>query len=255
MPGSIQSIERAVAVLRLLAAAGRPLALAEVAAALGLAPATAHGIVATLRGTGFVEQDGRDSRYRIGPGLARLGRECRGMDRHDLRSAAMDWADSLAGGTGLAVVVGVPDGAQVRLVHHVFRPDGSAQRIRTGSALPLHATAPGKCLLATAPSAVPATGALVLDRYTGRTCTSAGTLEAHLDLARRRGYATDGGEYRIGVGGAAAPLRGGGGLVVGALGVTGPVEELFTASGALRSRIAEDLLGAAREVSAALPAP
>lgn len=249
MPGSIQSIERAAAILRLLGSTDRPLGLGEIAAALDLARPTAHGIVRTLHDVGFVEQES-SSRYVLGDALRELGRG--GWDRHDLRALALNWADSLAGSTGLAVHLGVADAGAVRLVHHVFRPDGSPQRIRTGEEQPLHATALGKCLLAFAPVATPPPRDLALTRYTGRTCVAVAALEAHLAAARRRGWAGDTGEFEPGVGGAAAPLRTGGGLVAGVLGVVGPVEELYGIGGELRPLLAAQLLAAAREISASL---
>ena len=85
----------------------------------------------------------------------------------------MNWADSLAGSAGQEVILGMPAGPEAdaggALVHHVFRPDGSPQRLRTGELLPLHATAVGKCLLAFAPIAVPPPHELDLQPYTGRT--------------------------------------------------------------------------------------
>ena len=249
MPGAIQSIERAAAVLRLLGSTDRPLGIAEIAAALDLARPTAHGIVRTLREVGFVEQDAV-ARYVLGDALRELGRG--GWDRHDLRARAMNWADSLAGSTGLAVHLGVPDAGAVRLVHHVFRPDGSAQRIRTGEEQPLHATALGKCLLAFAPVATPPALDLTLTRYTGRTCVTVAALTSHLSTARRRGWAGDSGEFEPGVGGAATALRGSGGSVAGAIGVVGPVEELYGLGGELRPVVAEYLVAAAREISASL---
>jgi DNA-binding IclR family transcriptional regulator len=252
VPGSIQSIERAAAVLRLLGSTDRPLGLNELAAALDLPRPTAHGIVRTLRDVGFVEQDVTSSRYRLGSALRELGRG--GWDRHDLRARAMNWADSLAGSTGLAVHLGVAAQGAVRLVHHVFRPDGTPQRIRTGEEQPLHATALGKCLLAFAPVATAPARDLDLQRWTGRTCVTVAALEAQLGLARRRGWASDTGEYESGVGGAAAPLRASGGIVVGAIGVVGPVEELYGIGGELRPWLAEQLVAAAREISAALVA-
>jgi DNA-binding IclR family transcriptional regulator len=250
VPGSIQSIERAAAVLRLLGSTDRPLGLAELAAALDLPRPTAHGIVRTLREVGFVDQDVETARYRLGPALRELGRG--GWDHHDLRSRAMNWADSLAGSTGLAVHLGVVAGRAVRLVHHVFRPDGSRQRIRTGEQQPLHATALGKCLLAFAPVATPPARDLELQRWTGRTCVTVAALEAQLALARRRGWASETGEYETGAGAAAAPLRASGGIVVGALAVAGPVEELYGIGGELRPVLAEQLVNAAREISGAL---
>ncbi len=250
MPGSIQSIERAAAVLRLLGGTARPLGLNELAAALDLPRPTVHGIVRTLREVGFVGQDPASGRYVLGAGLDELRHG--GWDPHDLRARAMNWADSLAGGTALAVHLGVPDGASVRLVHHVFRPDDSPQRIRTGERQPLHATAAGKCLLAFAPIATPRPRDLALTPYTGRTCGTLAALEAHLAAARRRGVATDTGEYEPGTGGAAAALRGSGGLVAGALAVVGPLEELFGPGGELRPSIAEQLVAASREISTEL---
>lgn len=249
MPGAIQSIERAAAVLRLLGSAGRPLGLNEIAAALDLPRPTAHGIVRTLRDVGFVDQDESTTRYSLGTGLHELGHT---RDRHDLRAAAMNWADALAGSTGLAVHLGVAENRTVRLVHHVFRPDGTRQHLRTGEELPLHATALGKCLLAFAPVATPRARELDLQPWTGRTCTAAAALDKHLATARHRGWASDTGEFEPGVGGAAAPVRASGGVVVGALGVVGPVEELFGVGGELRPKLAELLLNATREVSVAL---
>ncbi|OLT05819.1 hypothetical protein BJF90_02460 [Pseudonocardia sp. CNS-004] len=252
MPGAIQSIERAAAVLRLLGSTDRPLGLNELAAALDLPRPTAHGIVRTLRDVGFVDQDTSSARYRLGSALRELGRG--GWDRHDLRARAMNWADSLAGSTGLAVHLGVAESRAVRLVHHVFRPDGTPQRIRTGEEQPLHATALGKCLLAFAPVATPPARDLDLQRWTGRTCVTVPGLEAQLALARRRGWTSESGEYESGAGGAAAPLRASGGIVVGALAVVGPVEDLYGIGGELRPWLAEQLVAAAREISAALVA-
>jgi DNA-binding IclR family transcriptional regulator len=247
MPGSIQSIERAAAALRLLGGARRPLALAEVAAALDLPRPTAHGILRTLRDVGFVDQDRDTGRYSLGAGLS--GLHGAGFDRHELRSHAMNWADSLAGSAGQEVLLGMPAGAGAELVHHVFRPDGSAQRLRTGEMLPLHATAVGKCLLAFAPVAVPPLHELDLQPYTGRTVVAAARLAEHLSVARHRGWAGELGEHRTEIGGVAAPVRTGGGLVVGALGVEGRVEELFNGGGTPAPRLLEQLGVAAREIS------
>lgn len=249
MPGPIQSIERAAAVLRLLGGAGRPLALAELAAALDLPRPTVHGIVRTLRAEGLVDQDHGSALYRLGAGLRTLAR---GWDRHDLRARAMNWADALAGGTGCAVYLAVPDGAVAGIVHHVFRPDGSPQTLCTNAEHPLHATAWGKCLLAFAPVSTSAPRDLELRRYTGRTASTVGMVEAHLASARQRGMATDVGEFETGAGGAAVPLRSGGGLTVAALGIAAPVEELFGGGGEPRAAQAEQLRAAGREISATL---
>ena len=57
MPGQVQSIARAAAILRLLASSSGRLGIGEIARSLDLAKGTAHGIVRTLQDVGFVEQD------------------------------------------------------------------------------------------------------------------------------------------------------------------------------------------------------
>src|SRR5439155_20996441 len=71
MARTIQSLERAAAVLRLLAGGERRLGLSDVAAALGLAKGTAHGILRTLQQEGFVERDQASGRYQLGAELLR----------------------------------------------------------------------------------------------------------------------------------------------------------------------------------------
>lgn len=245
-------MERAAALLRLLGGAGRPLALAELADALDLPRPTAHGILRTLREEGLVAQDPGSGRYLLGDGLDRLGTP---WDRHDLRARAMNWADALASGTGCAVYLGVPaaDGGGVDVVHHVFRPDGSAQRLRTNTVQPLHATAWGLCLLAFAPASVRA--GEPLERYTRRTPTDAVALGRELTAVRRRGWAADPGGWEPGVGGLAVPVRSGGGLTVAALGVGAPAEELFGPHDRPRPEPLQQLLAAAAEIADGLEQP
>lgn len=249
MARRIQSVERAAALLRLLGGAGRPLALAELAAALDLPRPTAHGILRTLREEGLVAQDPGTGRYLLGEGLDRLGTP---WDRHDLRARAMNWADALAAGTGCAVYLGVPavDGSGVDVVHHVFRPDGSPQTLRTNTVQPLHATAWGLCLLAFAPASVRASEPL--ERYTRRTLTDPAALARELTESRRRGWAADRGGWEPDAGGLAVPVRSGGGLTVAALGVGAPAERLFTPDGRARPDPLVELTGAAGEIAAGL---
>ncbi|MBY8851459.1 helix-turn-helix domain-containing protein, partial [Saccharothrix sp. MB29] len=69
MPGPIQSIERAAAVLRLLASGARRMGVAELARALELPKPTVHGILRTLQLVGFVEQSPDTGKYQLGPAL------------------------------------------------------------------------------------------------------------------------------------------------------------------------------------------
>jgi DNA-binding IclR family transcriptional regulator len=251
----IQSVERAVAVLRVLGSAPYALTLQEVSDSLDLAKATTHGLLATLRHVGLVEQDRRTGHYRVTASPDWLDGGGGGIDPHLLRSHAMNWADSLAASTGEAVLIGVPGVDDVEVVHHVFCPDGSPQRLLHGERQPAHATAVGKVLLAFTRWWEVRLRQRSLVGYTSRTVTDRVALHREVDLVRRRGYAVEVSEHVGDRASVAAPVRGHGGLGVGAIGVFGPADRLCSDDRTPRPALVESVVAAARAVSAQLEQP
>lgn len=247
VPGLIQSIERSSAVLRLLAAGEDRLRVKEIADALGWPKSTAHGILRTLEHVGFVEQDPRTARYRLGRGLLDLAST--GIDDNELRGRALNWADALAARSGEEARLGVLRDGQVLVVHHVFRPDDSAQNLDTGVRLPAHATALGKVLLAYHAVAVASALSAGLDAYTRRTVTSRDALRDELTTTRARGWGLSVEEWRPGLAAVAAPVRISGGLVVGAIGIAGPVERVTDTRRQPRPHLVDQVVAAARSIS------
>jgi len=227
VPGSVQSVERAAAMLRLLAADGGPLGLVQIAEALGLARGTAHGLLRTLEEVGFVEHERPSGRYALAPDLLHLGYP--DFDLNEIRSMAMNWADSLAARTGESVRVVAFAGGEAVVAHHVFRADPSRQVLETGSVLPLHASAPGKVLLAFVPGATRSLAGHDLDSLTYRTLTDRRLLERAVAEIRDRGWAAEVEEMTPGRAGIAAPVRDRGGNVVAAVGVVGAAEDVCDA--------------------------
>ncbi|TCC60975.1 IclR family transcriptional regulator [Kribbella pittospori] len=244
MPGTVQSIERAAAVLRLLAAAPDGLGVADLGNALGLAKPTVHGILRTLQQVGFVEQDHTGAHYHLSDIFGRLGESY--LDPNELRSRAINWADSLASRSGEVVRVGRLVDGKVEVVHHVFRPDDSDQDLDVGTTLPPHATALGKAVLAfdTSGAARPRR----LEAYTTRTITDPGRLAEELATVRARGWASELEEHTVELASIAAPIRGLGGLVVGAVGLAGRLERICDSK--LRHR--PDLISMVRSTAEAI---
>src|SRR5215472_5554504 len=89
----IRSVDRAVAILDLLALEGWR-AGAEVARELGVHRSTALRLLATLERHGLVERDPRTARYRLGRRVAQLASSVRG--EVDLRQAARPVCEALA---------------------------------------------------------------------------------------------------------------------------------------------------------------
>lgn len=246
MARSIQSIERAAAVLRLLARGPGRLGVVELAGALGLPKGTVHGILRTLAGVGFVEQDSITGKYQLGAALLHLGTSY--LDVNELRSRAINWADALASRSGEAVRIGTLLDGRALVVHHVFRPDDTLQTVEIGLLLPAHACAIGKVLLAYDRAAA-TEAARDLQPYTRRTLATAAGLTRALAETRERGWASEVEEMNVGVAGVAAAIRGHGGLVVGSIGITGAVDRVCDPGGTPRSGLVSQVQDAARAVS------
>ena len=223
MPGRIQSIERAAAILRLLSGRSRRLGVAELAGELKLPKGTVYGILRTLQAVGFVEQDRESGKYQLGPALLHMGSSY--LDGNELRTRALNWADGLATRSGESVRIGTLHENQVLIVHHVFRPDDSRQALEVGSLLPAHATALGKALLANH-DYIAAGLAGSLASYTPTTVTDMYRFRQELEEISKRGWASDVGELFHGLASIAAPIVDRRRVTVGAMGIAGPIERL-----------------------------
>jgi DNA-binding IclR family transcriptional regulator len=248
---SIQSIDRATAILKALASGPRRLGVSELAERLGLARPTVHGLLQTLQSHGFVEQDRHSDKYQLGPGLLQLGYSY--LDLNELRARSIGYADRLATRTRAAVRVGVMHGSSVVVVHHVFRPDATFGVLEVGLQLPIHASSLGKAVLAFAPTqVVDDVFAEPLERLTKRTLDAA-ALRRELGLIRDQGVATERDEAVLGESSVAAPIFDHGGQAVGAIGVVDATERIFPRG--LARGIGAAVGEAARGVSRELGAP
>jgi DNA-binding IclR family transcriptional regulator len=251
VPGNIQSIERAAAILRLLSGRTRRLGVVDLAGELGLSKGTVHGLLRTLQHVGFVEQDPETGKYQLGAALLHMGSSY--LDGNELRTRALNWSDSLAARTHEAVRIGTLHEGQVLIVHHVFRPDDSLQTLDVGSLLPAHATALGKMLLAHHPYAVAEVTGNGLPSFTDATICDLERLERELARIRERGWAADIGELNPGQVSLAAPIMDRSGLTVGAMGIFGPPERLLVARqprGELLAYVREAARAVSRELGA-----
>lgn len=248
---SIQSIDRAAAILKALGSGPRRLGVSELADRLGLARPTVHGLLQTLQAHGFVEQDRNSDKYQLGPGLLQLGYSY--LDLNELRTRSLGYADRLASRTGAAVRVGVMHGASVVVVHHVFAPDSAFGVPEVGLQLPLHASALGKALLAFSPAQV--VDDLLddpLPRLTKRTLDAPG-LRRELALVRDQGVAIEHDEAVLGESSAAAPIFDHAGHAVGAIGVVDASDRLVPRALAkgVAAAVGEAARGVSRELGAA----
>ncbi|RKE22465.1 IclR family transcriptional regulator [Streptomyces sp. TLI_171] len=185
-PAGAQAVHRALGLLHCFHDNGPDLSASELARRMGLSVSTAHRLARTLVATGFLDQDERTARYRLGPAVAELGQLS--FHQRGLHLAAPELA-LLARRTGATADLAIRSGP-----HAVILVGGSVLP-STGLGLrrPLHSTALGKALLAwPSPTEPPLHGPL--PAYTDRTLTEPAALEAELARTRERGYALNDGE-------------------------------------------------------------
>lgn len=235
----VQSIARAAAVLRALAAAPAGLALGEVAGAAELPKSTAHRIVRALAAEELVALD-EDGRARLGSGAARLGEAAREARGERLRPILLGLRRELDETVDLSVL----DGAAVRFVDQVPAPRRLRAMSAIGELFPLHCTANGKALLAALPpERVAALLPARLPRLTANTIASRERLLAELEAVRSAGVAFDREEHTEGICAVGAAIAADGDAAALAISVPVPAQRFGAAEAAI-----------AKAVSAAAPA-
>ncbi|WP_200931421.1 IclR family transcriptional regulator [Frankia sp. R43] len=224
--GSVQSVDRALALVELLAAAGDGAGLTDLARATGLPQPTVHRLLRALHERGWVRQDA-DRRYAPGARLIGLGNAAQRL----LAAGAEPFLGEAVAVSGETANLAVLEADQVVYVAQAASPRRLRMFTEIGNRAPAHSTGVGKAMLAFLPE--PALRALLersgLPRRTATTITEPSALRAELAAIRQRGYATDDGEEEAGVRCVAFPLTDLSGRAPAALSVSGPASRITAA--------------------------
>ena len=230
--GGVQSVDRAVSVLEILAQRGEA-GVSEVAADIGVHKSTAFRLLAALEDRELVEQTQERGKYRLGFGILRLASAVPG--RLDVTQQARPVCEQLAAQLGETVNIAVRRSHFVVNLDQARGPSAVGTHNWVGELTPLHATSSGKILLAfmTHEERRAVLASSGLTRLTPHTITSDRELEAQVEAAARDGYAFSVEELEEGLNAIAAPVRDHTGDVIAALSVSGPVYR-FTERAAAR---------------------
>src|SRR5580765_3744656 len=164
--GSVQSVDRAVSILELLARHGEQ-GVTEVAGELGVHKSTAFRLVATLEQRGLVEQT-----------------EDRGKYRLDVVQEARPICRRLAQETGETVNIAVLSESSALYLDQVAGSSALQSHNWVGQHIPLHATSNGKILLSELDDARLQDVLDKLPSYTHRTITKKAPLISELAEVR-----------------------------------------------------------------------
>ncbi|HWQ15359.1 MAG TPA: substrate-binding domain-containing protein [Roseiflexaceae bacterium] len=247
----VRSAERTLDLLELLAGSAEGLSFSQIGSALGLPKSSLSGLIRTLDARGYVAKTPDRRRFRLGPKIAELSAAI--QPDGSVLEAATQAMRRLARQTGETAHVAVLEGASA--VYVAVEESMHSMRMATapGQRLPAHATAVGKCLLA---SLRDDTIARLLEQplvaRTPRTITAMPELRRELAHIRRLGYAYDAEELVAGLHCVAAPVLDGAGRAVASIGVSIPSARLEPAG---VTRTAALVFQAAAEASRVARAP
>ena len=202
-------LDKAAAILG--AVEQRPLPLAGLVAATGIARPTAHRLAVALEDHGLLRRDA-EGRFALGLRLVALGRAAAATV--PLATAARPALEALRDETGESAQLYVRDGDRRVCVVSLESPHGLRTIVPLGASLPLDAG-------------------------------SAGAVLRGAPTVRRKGWAESVAEREAGVASVSAPVHDGTGAVVAAVSVSGPIERTTRSPG---RRYADAVVRAATEV-------
>jgi DNA-binding IclR family transcriptional regulator len=246
-PGPIQ---RALGLLKLFAESDGPLAVRDVAAALGLPPSTSHRLLQQFISAGFVVVDPASKRYQIGPEMHRVAALV--QSRSSLATTVQPFLDELTAACDEASLFAVFDRATAT-VAFVAKADSSqalSYRISLNTPVSAYWGSSSQVILAylAEPDLRRVLAAAHPSPVGGRPPMTEDAFRAHLAAIAARGWILTKGEKLPGAVGTSAPVFGAAGIV-GSLTVTIP-EFRFQAS--LAPRIQRLVVESAEKISVVL---
>lgn len=217
---SIQSVERAFAVLRVISRHGASVPLAVIADETELPKSTVSRLLSTMVDIGTVDRVG-GGRYSIGAAMRAIVQPAVGLAELTAlaRPYLRDLVDQIGEDAGLAIA----DGAEVLYIDQVQSSQPVQVQDWTGQRFAAHTTAAGYVLLGALPDAeLDAALSAELSRPTASTVTDPHELRSLVAAAGEDGYAWTYEAWADGINGAAAPITDAAGQVVAAINLYGP---------------------------------
>jgi len=223
---AVKSADRVMDIFELLAETRTPMSLTDIARALNLPPSSAYKLLHNMKTRGFLETDPGERLFYLGRKFFEIG--TRSMRNSDLTKEFQAIAEEIVAELNESVYLSIRHGDKVLYVGEKQSTHPVRFVSHLGMALPLHATAMGKAMLAHLKDeeleALYPDG--VLGAVTERTIRSLAELKPQLVRIREEGLAYSRGESVAGISCVAAPIFGYEGNVIAAMSVSVPDSRL-----------------------------
>jgi IclR family transcriptional regulator, KDG regulon repressor len=219
----VQTLERALDIIELLALQPDGLGVTEIAQRLELNKSTAHRLLSALLERSYVERNGARGAYRLGLKVIEVG-SIR-LNHLELKTEAQPYLRKLSESTGMSVHLGILSGGDVVYIEKIEPRQSIRMYSQIGKRVPVHCTALGKALVSELPrpELERIAEAMAFKRFTAKTAVGLEDLAAAAGECRERGYAIDDEEHEAGIRCVGAPIRDYTGRVIAAVSVTGEI--------------------------------
>jgi len=245
----VQTLERALDILEVLARSEEYLGVTEIGNRIGLHKSTVHRILQTLCYRGYVEKEKDRERYHLGIKIVELG--TRFFNDLEIRKVAASFLGLLAKSFDEVVHLVLLDDGEVVYIDKRESSQLVGLHSKVGRRALMHCTAVGKAILSTLPEEevryiLQTKG---MPGFTYTTITDPDRLMEQLREIKRLGYALEAEENEIGILCLGTPIFDYSGRAIGAISVSGPVNRMKEKG---TERIGEEIKRAGLEMSSKL---
>lgn len=221
--GGIQAVHLTFDILEELMARQHELGVSEITQRLGSTKGTIFRHLQTLVDRGYLSQNPRTLRYRLGTRAHLLGEAARSsMDLIAIGTEALGKLQAL---THQTAVLSRVVGRSVTVLNTITGPSALEIGVKPGSELPLHASAQGKIALACSKrDLLTPLKRQSLQAMTPHTVTDPDILAQQVEAVRAAGWASASEEMMLGINGVAVPVFDETGDCVASLAIVGSIQ-------------------------------
>ncbi len=241
----IQSLDRGLEILEIVADAKKPVSVNELAGILQIDRSSISRLANTLLGRGLLMHADGTREFVLGSGLWRLANQYPWIEfLTRLASASLK---KLARDSGETAHIAIREGTKTIIVDNEMSNQPLSVSVNTGDEGLLHCTSVGKALImdSSGTELELLFGGRKLTAMTRNTFTSIDELAADLEVSRKKGYTLDDQEYFDGIRCVAAPIRDHRNKILAAVGVSAPAgrlpDGLVVRMGRLVMEVAENI--------------
>lgn len=242
----VQSVERALSILEVLADYEDGIGIAEISEKAGLHKSTVYRLINTLIHKNYVEQNQDTSKYFLTLKLFELG--SRKIGKIDLAPTAKPYLKELVEKTGEVVHLVVREKNRIVYIDKIEPEKSIMMYTRIGMSKPMYCTAMGKAIMAELEDDEVAKIWNESDKkvYTENTIVKLEELKENLKDVRLKGYAIDNQEVEKGIICLGAVIKNYDGSICGAISVSGSI---ITLTDEKIEYVSEQLVKCAKDIS------